>query len=87
MKEMQQKSSRILSWFEEIWFSDTIMKYFIVFPAGMWCMMILSVILSIMEPSNIHYPIAFLMFTLLALATVLLGARREWRKNVNNNKK
>lgn len=85
MKDKPQIVSRILSSFEKFWFSDTLMRLFIVFPSGMWIVMALSVTMAYLEPGNPWYIISGLLFLLACLVTVLLGARRSWEKNGNTD--
>jgi hypothetical protein len=83
MKESLQIVSKISSWFERIWFSDTLMRIFIVFPTGMRVVMALSITMSCLEPGNPLYIFFSLLFLLACLITVLMGFRRSWNNNGN----
>ena len=86
MRGRLQSVSRILSLVEKLWFSDTLMRIFIIFPAGMWTMMLLCVTISCLEPGNPWYIFSLVLFLVLSLITVLLGFKRTWRNNGHINK-
>lgn len=79
MREKLQIVSKISSLFEKIWFSDTLMRIFIVFPAGMWAIMILCMTISCLNPGNPWYVFTLVLFIVASLATVILGVKRTWR--------
>lgn len=72
MKEIK----KLVSLFEKFWFSNTLMGMSIIFPSGMWIVMVLVIGMSIIEPNNPHYVVMASLFALSALITVLFGWKR-----------
>ncbi len=80
MREKLQIASKILSLFEEIWFSDTLLGLFIVFPAGMWAMMALIICATCLT-ATIPHIIAVALLLIGGVVTILLGVRRSHKKD------
>lgn len=81
--------SKILSAFENFWFSDTIGRFFIAFPAGMWITMMLVGCVTMLERSSMCWYISIILFTMGAVATVLVGGMRSMRsmRSMRNDKR
>jgi len=77
--------SKILSSFEKIWFSDFIMGLFIIFPTGMWTMMVLIACVSLLTQPLLH-AIAMILFLIGATLTVFLGYKRSIKKDRESKK-
>ena len=77
---MKEKLKRIISSFEKFWFSDMLMGMFIIFPSGMWTIMILMTGMFLMEHQFPCNAIFSLLFFCAGLFTILFGMKREWNK-------
>jgi hypothetical protein len=84
MKEKPTVVAKILSLFDKIWFSDTILGLFIFFPAGMWIMMALAICASILT-EQVPLLVSMILFTVGCFLTVFRAWIRSLQKNDIND--